>query len=211
MDWLQFSASAITSVAGLIGSLAWPGVVAFLIYLLRPQLASMAQRLTELSLPGGGKATFQTELASAANAVISLEATDIHVSGPSSGTPLPKSSNLTPAERISSKFLEVEDTIKQKISYLPLEQKKIPSDFVFYDLSINGRGEIYQLYSKIRNLVLSVSDAKTGDITENDAQKFEVICNSFLERFEKEFDSWMAAFQGSKAPINEKDFPPERQ
>lgn len=210
MDWLQFTASAITSVAGLIGSLAWPGVVAFLIYLLRPQLASMAQRLTELSLPGGGKATFQTALASAANTVIALEATDIPVSTKPPEDLPPTVLIATPADRISSKFWEVENIIRQKISFLPLEQKKIPADFVYYDLAIDGRGEIYKLYNKIRNLFMSASDAAPGDISEADAQKYEVICNAFLERFEREYYSWRASYENSKAPISEEFLSSER-
>lgn len=203
MDWLQFSASAITSIAGLIGSLAWPVVAAFLIYLLRPQLASMAQRLTELSLPGGGKATFQTALASAANTVIALEATDMVVPEKTPEKDPPTTSIVSAADRISNKFREVENTIRQKIAFLPLAQKKIPADFVYYDLAIDGRGEIYKLYSKIRNLFMSASDAAPGDITEADAQKYEVICNAFLERFEREYYSWRASYENSKAPIGE--------
>lgn len=55
MDGYQF-------VAALVGSLAWPAVVCALLYLLRKQLTRLAERLEELSLPGGMKATFEKEL-----------------------------------------------------------------------------------------------------------------------------------------------------
>lgn len=55
MDGYQF-------VAALVGSLAWPAVVGFLLFLLRKQLTRLAERLEELSLPGGMKATFEKQL-----------------------------------------------------------------------------------------------------------------------------------------------------
>jgi hypothetical protein len=48
MDWKQFFAS-------MVGSLAWPVVVVALLVLLRKHLASMAERLEELTLPGGAR------------------------------------------------------------------------------------------------------------------------------------------------------------
>lgn len=55
MDWKQFFASV-------IGSVAWPAVVAVLLYLLRSQLSGLAERLKELSFPGGVKASFRDDL-----------------------------------------------------------------------------------------------------------------------------------------------------
>jgi hypothetical protein len=55
MDWKQFFAS-------MVGSLAWPVVVVALLVLLRKHLASMAERLEELTLPGGAKAKFDRQL-----------------------------------------------------------------------------------------------------------------------------------------------------
>src|SRR3954454_5902101 len=58
MDWKQF-------IASVVGSLAWPSVIIVLLFLLRRQLAGLAERLQELSLPGGAKATFEKNLAGA--------------------------------------------------------------------------------------------------------------------------------------------------
>ena len=58
MGWKAF-------VGSVIGSLAWPGVVAILLIILRRQIVGLAERLHEISLPGGAKATFAKELETA--------------------------------------------------------------------------------------------------------------------------------------------------
>jgi hypothetical protein len=47
MDWKQFFAS-------MVASLAWPAVVAYVLFLLRTQVSDLVARMTEFSLPGGG-------------------------------------------------------------------------------------------------------------------------------------------------------------
>ena len=51
MDYLQFTAS-------LVGSLAWPAVVAFLLFLLRKQLVALVARIINAKLPGGFEFAF---------------------------------------------------------------------------------------------------------------------------------------------------------
>jgi hypothetical protein len=58
MDWKAFIASVLSSIA-------WPSVLIILIILLRRQLVGLAERLQELSLPGGAKATFERQLETA--------------------------------------------------------------------------------------------------------------------------------------------------
>ena len=58
MDWLTF-------ISKLIGDLAWPAVVVCLLLLLRPYLGGLAQRLEELTLPGGARAKFRDDLEAA--------------------------------------------------------------------------------------------------------------------------------------------------
>jgi hypothetical protein len=55
MDWKQF-------IASIFGSIAWPFVFLVLIYLLRKQIPSLAERIEELTFPLGGKAKFQKKL-----------------------------------------------------------------------------------------------------------------------------------------------------
>ncbi len=55
MDWKQF-------VASIVSSVAWPAVLALLLILLRHKLTGLADRLIELNLPGGVKASFRQDL-----------------------------------------------------------------------------------------------------------------------------------------------------
>lgn len=51
MDWMAF-------IASIVGSLAWPVVLVVLLVLLRKNLGGMAERIEEITLPGGAKAKF---------------------------------------------------------------------------------------------------------------------------------------------------------
>lgn len=55
MDWKQFFASVISSVA-------WPAIVGLLLYLLRDKLTGLVDRVIEVNLPGGVKASFKQNL-----------------------------------------------------------------------------------------------------------------------------------------------------
>src|SRR5438270_10049019 len=52
----------LTFISNLVGSLVWPVVVIVLLVFLRPRLEGLADRLQELSLPGGTKAKFEKRL-----------------------------------------------------------------------------------------------------------------------------------------------------
>jgi len=58
MDWLQFFAS-------IVGSLAWPMVLSVFLWMIRNQLPILLSRIIELHLPGGAKAIFAEALDSA--------------------------------------------------------------------------------------------------------------------------------------------------
>lgn len=51
MGWKAF-------IASLVSSVAWPAVCAYLLWLMRDQLAQLAERIEEFTLPGGAKAKF---------------------------------------------------------------------------------------------------------------------------------------------------------
>jgi hypothetical protein len=55
MDWLQF-------IASLVSSLAWPALLAFFLWLIRKRIGALLSRMIELHLPGGAKAIFAQEL-----------------------------------------------------------------------------------------------------------------------------------------------------
>jgi hypothetical protein len=78
MTWLQF-------IASVIGSVAWPFVIIVLLVILRKQIVSMAERITEISLPGGAKAKFEKQL-QRARALESKKMLTFENSAPGEGT-----------------------------------------------------------------------------------------------------------------------------
>jgi hypothetical protein len=71
MDWLQFFAS-------IIGSLAWPAVVLVVLWYNRHRLANLPDWIEELTLPGGTKVKFTRALDKATGLIFasSVEAPD---------------------------------------------------------------------------------------------------------------------------------------
>jgi hypothetical protein len=58
MGALEFIASVIGSLTGLIGSLAWPALVLILLWFNRHRLANLSDWIEELTIPGGTKIKF---------------------------------------------------------------------------------------------------------------------------------------------------------
>jgi len=58
MGALEFIASIIGSLTGLIGSLAWPALVLILLWFNRHRLANLSDWIEELTIPGGAKIKF---------------------------------------------------------------------------------------------------------------------------------------------------------
>ncbi|MCC0807494.1 hypothetical protein FPV16_14860 [Methylobacterium sp. W2] len=201
MDWLQFISSLISSLTTMVGSLAWPAVVAFLIYQLRAQLASLARRISEFSFPGGGKAVFSAEVNDAvstaenvANAVSttpplgSAEHLELITEKPEIPTkPLAES----PKDIIEHEYLSIDDYIKNKIAIVPLERRKNPSDFIYYELMKIDHEEVYRLYRKIGDLYIIARNSNSGDITQYDADQYKYLCGIFRNIFETEFSRWL--------------------
>jgi hypothetical protein len=58
MGALEFIASIIGSLTGLVGSLAWPALVLILLWFNRHRLANLSDWIEELTIPGGAKIKF---------------------------------------------------------------------------------------------------------------------------------------------------------
>lgn len=58
MDWLTF-------ISKLVAALAWPAVILVLLFLIRNHIGGLAERIEEISLPGGAKARFRRQLETA--------------------------------------------------------------------------------------------------------------------------------------------------
>ncbi|HMA71891.1 MAG TPA: hypothetical protein VKP67_10445 [Xanthobacteraceae bacterium] len=54
MDWLQF-------VASIVSSLAWPLVAIMALFLVRKKLGGLVDRVKEMTVPGGGRVTFEQQ------------------------------------------------------------------------------------------------------------------------------------------------------
>src|SRR5687768_3735008 len=119
MGWKAF-------VASIVGSLAWPSVVTLLLFLLRGQIASLAQRLEELTLPGGAKAKFRGQLDLARQ---QAEETGLE-SGPAvpltADDPYVDLANRYPAAAVLQSFKEVEAAILRYNERFTTAKRHIP-------------------------------------------------------------------------------------
>jgi hypothetical protein len=103
MDWKAF-------IASIIGSLAWPVVVVALLIILRKHLGSLAERIEEITFPGGAKATFlkaleqgriEKELAATNNPALALDTSD----------PRLELANRFPEAAVMEAYKEVEEVL----------------------------------------------------------------------------------------------------
>ncbi|MGU3475617.1 hypothetical protein [Methylobacterium sp. D48H] len=173
VDILQF-------ISAIVGSLAWPLVVIYLLYLLRHQLSALAKRLQEISLPGGGGAKFRDEVR---EAQIKL---DTIVEKEEGATVLiaPKPRIDTPRDKIRDRYTELENQMSLMIAQLPLEKRKIPADIIFHDLKrFESSYPLYKVYSTIRDLSHMAHFADEKALSDNDAEEFDELCTTFLAAF----------------------------
>lgn len=196
MDWKQF-------ISSIIGSLAWPAVVAYLLYLLRAQLGSLAARLTELTLPGGTKALFSAELIAAKDEALILAAR-------SESTVLPaterrdefhgaaekstfEGAGRSARQRITQKSVDVAEHIRRRIAEAPLQLRQEPYDFVFNVLyQQDGEKELYNTFTRIREISSVAYNSSETSIRMPDANSYDDICTVFIASFDKAFDAWLA-------------------
>jgi uncharacterized protein YutE (UPF0331/DUF86 family) len=66
MDWLQF-------IASLVGSLAWPIAAVAIAVIFHKQLVALLRRLAEMTLPGGAKFVFREALEESREAIDEIE------------------------------------------------------------------------------------------------------------------------------------------
>lgn len=180
MDGFQFASS-------IIGSIAWPLVVALLLFLLRHQLAALAKRVEEITFPGGGGAKFRDEVREIQTKIENI--TDV---GPDTVVAkLPRTRNETPGDKIRDRFFKLESEMSIILSQLPLEIRRQPSDFIFYDLrDFKGSYPLYEVYSRIRELANMALYADEKALNDKDVREFDELCNTFLEAFKIQFDEF---------------------
>jgi hypothetical protein len=114
MDIYQF-------IASLVGSLAWPSLVAILLWINRGRLKNLPEWLQEMSLPGGWKVIFRKE-----NAEATLQADDLKEAGkPQVAAPIAREEQINklvterPDLAVLDVYRDIEGTIGEIRSRIP--------------------------------------------------------------------------------------------
>ncbi|QUS40516.1 hypothetical protein RPMA_18010 [Tardiphaga alba] len=160
MDGYQFTAA-------LVGSLAWPAVVVVLLYLLRKQITGLAERLKELSLPGGMKATFEKELQVGREIVEQIPVAP----APQLAPPAPEEDNKlhrlaieAPDGAIVLAYIELEKTLRDVAIKLGMgskvtNQRSVMEELVKRNLISRDASRLFDSLRRARNSAAhSVSD-----------------------------------------------------
>jgi hypothetical protein len=153
MGALEFIASIIGSLAGLIGSLAWPALVGILLWFNRHRLANLSGWIKEVTFPGGPTIKFQegvTALAETPEQVKLLQVQDAQAKD-NIVDPLADLAKRFPEITVIEIFREVERTL-WAIAYT-LRPPLLP-------VAKNPEGALAEL-------------VRRGSIDENTAQLFE--------------------------------------
>jgi hypothetical protein len=132
MDWLEFFASVISS-------LAWPGVVLVVLWYNRHRLANLPDWIDELTFPGGAKVKFAKALEKAEEASGKLRASEgrdvAHVkSQVTPPKPIVDLARDHPNAAIVAIFEEIEKILHQMGRFLPLPTKGRDPLSIMYDL-----------------------------------------------------------------------------
>jgi hypothetical protein len=179
MDWKAF-------VASIIGSLAWPAVVALLIIILRRQIVDLAERVQEISLPGGAKATFEKQLEVArtiearntTHVIESKNAADIALDESSRDRLIPETEErrfmrlvaTAPEAAVIETYNGIEELVFNRIAPLlgikAVNARSIVSELVKRDLTDQTTLELFDTLNKARNVA---AHSRPGLITSTEA------------------------------------------
>ena len=159
-----------------MGSLAWPSVVLVLLFVLRKHLGGLAERLDELSLPGGAKATFRKRLDELRQETESLPPTP-----EGQEEELPETDEIrylrlaavSPEAAIVEGYKSVEDLIFNRVMPLigvrALNPAVIVNEMVKRELIDRQTLDLFQSLRQTRN---AAAHAMRGAITANEAMDY---------------------------------------
>jgi hypothetical protein len=188
----------LTFVSSLVGSLVWPVVVIVLLVLLRPRLEGLADRLQELSLPGGTKAKFEKRLDAARR-----ESEKVSAGGRSakrkSGSdksllndPYVALATSHPDLAILESFKEVEHVIMEFWDKVP-GVKKVWMDalqpLVSEGLLSAPDIDLFHHVRILRNLATHAGEKR---ITTAEAIEYRSLCQTLSTRFREAFEQYVA-------------------
>lgn len=160
MDWKQF-------VASIVSSVAWPSVVTLLLYLLRHKLTGLADRLNELNLPGGVKASFRQDLEAGRAIADHIPQSSEIMSSPEAANEIDIFNKVavdSPASAIILSFIEVEKKLQAIAIKLGKpywsDQRKLMRELVQRDLIDPKTVPLFISLKSARN---SAAHASGGD------------------------------------------------
>lgn len=136
MDWRSF-------IASLVGSLSWPIVLVVLLIVLRKQIAGLADRLHEITIPGGGKASFERKIEKAreeTEGLILESQLDLEALSPRANEPIEKDfiemAEAIPEYVVVAAYADVEKLLVQLAKELdqpPLKRRLGPGFFGYLE------------------------------------------------------------------------------
>lgn len=144
MDWKQF-------FAAVMGHLAWPTVAAVFLLMCRRQIASLAERLSELSY-GGAKLTFEQKLALGANLI--EKAPEKAIVGTDEVSSWRRADAV---DRIISSYEQVNGilfAIADKAGYDPADARSVMYSLVQKGIVSKEIDELYGTIKDARNIVV---------------------------------------------------------
>ena len=182
MDWKQF-------IASLVGSLAWPAIICYLLYLLRSEIIGLASRLDELSI-GGYRAKFISALKTAQDADV---AASNAVARPAAEAPVDETTvhmdTVAPFASVLLGYAELERVLVAIRQKLVLPTRTNPISIV-RELADRGlvTSDTVEAFNSLR-LARNAAAHAQRTITSADAANFNYTARRLLEVFQSAKDS----------------------
>jgi hypothetical protein len=185
MDWMQWTAS-------LAASLGWPSVVIVFLVLVRKQLAGLAGRIEELTLPGGVSAKFGKALGENRDKV---ETARLAETAPQASLGQSHARDRDwalaqefPEAAVMKSFNSIEEAIAENSDKLPSAKGSLFS----YVKELNRRGllgrDMVELFKSLRDLRNLAAHGKGTDrITPGEAAEYQDQCALFVEVLRRAF------------------------
>jgi hypothetical protein len=160
MDWKQF-------IASVLGTIAWPFVVLIVLYLIRNQIRNLAERIEELTLPGGAGIKLAKQVEQVRNQAEIVEA-EQKAEPPDVVTLDPRTLQLAeqfPEAALLEAFKELEGVLLQIRSRLPdRKPNRNVSEVVKYLADKQYiTASTFELFQGLREARNSAAHAKGGN------------------------------------------------
>jgi hypothetical protein len=173
MDWLQF-------IASLVSSLAWPALLAFFLWLVRKRIGGLLSRMIELHLPGGAKAVFAQELDRGRDALEKIEFKVVRRARTRDSLPLDfqttqEETKESPQWVIALAYTDIEALLNEAKEKLHLSSR-MPYTAVIKALVQKGYVEngALELFESLRRARNAVVHASSREVTVGEAVEYQI-------------------------------------